>query len=147
MGDLSEEETVYEIAGAQSILGELASPGRLIRPWGTEGVLCQKCLNRPALEYLQREKYTCVLWNSVPRDWERPVEWVRYALADVELMEETLVVLHDLPTGAMDVLDTFISELRARNVDITAEYPHSCVPIQEGSLRFGHDVWSTLVCD
>lgn len=147
MGDLSEAETIYEIAGAQSILGELASPGRLIRPWGTEGVLCQKCLNRPAVDYLQREKYTCVLWNSVPRDWERPVEWVRYALADVDRMEETLVVVHDLPTGAMDVLDTFIAELRARNVEFTAEYPDSCVPIHEGSLRFGQDALTTLFCD
>ncbi|OBG64713.1 polysaccharide deacetylase family protein, partial [Mycobacterium sp. E3339] len=82
LGELSAAETLREIRSTQKILDGFGDGGRYLRPWGTEGALERRCLNPTAIEYLLTEKYTCVLWNSVPRDWADPTGWVDRALAD-----------------------------------------------------------------
>ena len=39
----------------------------------------------PRCEHLCDGGYTCVLWNSVPRDWEDPTGWPDRALADLRV--------------------------------------------------------------
>lgn len=134
LGELCDEETVVEIATAHDILREFAGERFLFRPWGTEGQLDPRCLNRAAVEYLVASGYTCVLWNSVPRDWADPTGWVDHALADVRTREHTVVVLHDLPTGAMRVLPRFLDELERGGIAVTAELPDECVPIVNGGV-------------
>jgi hypothetical protein len=75
-----------------------------------------------------------VLWNSVPRDWADPVEWIDRALADVRAREHTVVVVHDLPTGAMDHLPRFLDELDRTGVAVTDGLPDDCVPIIDGHI-------------
>src|SRR3954453_22151415 len=89
-----------EIEDAQVALGELASPDKLFRPWG-QGRLGPTLLSSAAGEHLCSGGYTCVLWNSVPRDWEDPAGWVDTCLQDVTARDWSVVVLHDLDTGAM----------------------------------------------
>ena len=91
-------------------------------------------LNRTAVDYLVRGKHTCVLWNSVPRDWADPVGWIDRALADVRAREHTVVVVHDLPSGAMAGLPRFLDELDSSGVAVTAELPGECVPIIGGRV-------------
>jgi len=134
LGDISASEATVEIGKAQEILADLADPARWIRPWGTDGELNQRCLSPAAVEYLVAGGYTCVLWNSVPHDWEDPSGWVDVALLDVRGRGHTLIVLHDLPTGAMDELPRFLDELRNANVTITQDLPASCLPIVNGEL-------------
>jgi peptidoglycan/xylan/chitin deacetylase (PgdA/CDA1 family) len=122
-----------EIDGAQAALGALAS-GRLFRPYGGGGVLGPRLLGREAVRQLCAGGYTCVLWNSVPRDWEDPSGWPERALADVRRREWTLVVLHDVPTGAMAALPRFLERLRADEVAIVSELPPACVPIVNGRV-------------
>jgi len=122
LGELPEEQTVAEIATA------------LFRPWGTEGQLDRRCLNRTAVEYLVSGEHTCVLWNSVPRDWADPVGWVDRALTDVGTREHTVVVIHDVPSGAMRGLPRFLDELDREGVAVTDELPDECVPIVGGRL-------------
>lgn len=135
LGELSAAETVREIAGTQKLLDALGDPDRYFRPWGTEGALDRRCLNRAAIDHLVAEKHTCVLWNSVPRDWADPHGWVDRALADTRDHRHTVVVLHDLPTGAMDQLPRFLDELDAAGVEVTTELPDDCVPIVRGAIR------------
>src|SRR5262245_932220 len=123
-----------EIGGAQSALGDLASPERYFRPYGGGGVLGPRLLGRTAVGYLRDHAYTCVLWNSVPRDWEDPRGWPERALADVAQQDWTLVVLHDVPTGAMAALPRFLERARDAGVTFTPELPPSCVPIVRGAL-------------
>jgi peptidoglycan/xylan/chitin deacetylase (PgdA/CDA1 family) len=78
--------------------------------------------------------YSCVLWNSVPRDWEDPDAWIGRALADVEANDWTVVVMHDLPTGAMDNLPRLLDELDARGAEIVQDFPDHCVPIKNGNI-------------
>jgi peptidoglycan/xylan/chitin deacetylase (PgdA/CDA1 family) len=134
LGELSEQETIAEIATAHDILREFTGEKSLFRPWGTEGQLDRRCLNGTAVNYLVSGKHTCVLWHSVPRDWADPIGWIDRALADVRAREHTLVVIHDLPSGAMDGLPRFLDELDRSGVAVTAELPTECVPIIGGRI-------------
>ena len=134
LGELHERETIAEIGTAHDVLREFTGENFLFRPWGTEGQLDRRCLNRTAVDYLVSGEHTCVLWNSVPRDWADPVGWVDRALSDVRAQEHTVVVIHDLPSGAMDELPRFLDELDRSGVPATVELPHECVPIIDGRI-------------
>ena len=134
LGELREQETIAEIATGHDILREFTGENFLFRPWGTEGQLDRRCLNRSAVNYLVSGKHTCVLWNSVPRDWADPGGWVARALTDVRAREHTVVVIHDVPSGAMGELPRFLDELDRSGVAVTAELPTECVPIIGGRI-------------
>lgn len=123
-----------EIGEAQAALGALASPDRCFRPYGGGGVLGPRLLSRRAVRYLCDERYTCVLWNSVPRDWEDVAGWPARALADVRRQDWTLLVLHDVPTGAMAALPGFLARVRDEGVAIVDALPPACVPIAAGRV-------------
>lgn len=135
LGELSPAQAVHEIVSAQTLLDDFADADRYFRPWGTEGALDRRCLNRTAVGHLIAEKYTCVLWNSVPRDWADPTGWVSRALADTRSHQHTVVVLHDLPTGAMEQLPTFLDALTNSGVEVVTQLPSGCVPIVRGLMR------------
>ncbi|MEJ1975944.1 MAG: hypothetical protein WDN49_07365 [Acetobacteraceae bacterium] len=88
---------------------------------------------------LQRERFSCVLWNAVPRDWEDPEGWVETALAQCAARPWTLLVLHDLPTGAMRQLDRFFDAVDAKGGRIRQDFPPDCVPIRQGELAWPID--------
>jgi peptidoglycan/xylan/chitin deacetylase (PgdA/CDA1 family) len=134
LGELGKQETIAEIATARDILGEFTGDSFLFRPWGTEGQLDRRCLNRSAVDYLVSGKHTCVLWNSVPRDWADPGGWVARALTDARAREHTVVVIHDVESGAMGALPRFLDELHREGVAVTAELPTECVPIVDGRI-------------
>ena len=134
LGELGKQETIAEIATARDILREFTGDSFLFRPWGTEGQLDRRCLNRSAVDYLVSGKHTCVLWNSVPRDWADPGGWVARALTDVRAREHTVVVIHDVASGAMGALPRFLDELHREGVAVTAELPTECVPIADGRI-------------
>jgi peptidoglycan/xylan/chitin deacetylase (PgdA/CDA1 family) len=123
-----------EIDDTQAAIGELAHPQRYFRPFGGGGNLDERLLNRAALDVLRRGRFTCVLWNAIPRDWSDPQGWVERALAQCTAQPWTLMVLHDLPTGAMRELDRFLGEARARGARFRQDFPPDCVPLLTGEL-------------
>ncbi|WP_033292436.1 polysaccharide deacetylase family protein [Amycolatopsis jejuensis] len=125
------EPDVDTVAGTSATHGE-----RLFRPYAAGGVLDKRVFSTAAIRYLQEHHYTCVLWNTVPRDWEDPTGWVETALAAVARTEWPVVVLHDLATGAMTRLPEFLDGLAALGAETVTEYPGSCVPIKQGRLQF-----------
>ena len=123
-----------EIARTQALLGDLAQPERLFRPFGGGGHLNEGLLRPSVVRYLERERYTCVLWNAIPRDWNDPEGWVARALDQCGAQAWTLMVLHDLPTGAMRHLDHFIDGALAAGARFRQDFPPACVPIRRGEL-------------
>jgi peptidoglycan/xylan/chitin deacetylase (PgdA/CDA1 family) len=123
-----------EILGAQAVIDGLAHPDNLFRPYGGGGVISQRVLTPEAIDTLQAGAYTCVLWNCVPHDWERPDAWVKDALAMIDAQPWSLVVLHDKDTGAMRRLPEFLDELAARGVEVRQDFPDDCVPIRRGRI-------------
>jgi len=127
-------DPVDEIESAQALIGDLAHANKWFRPFGRGGVLDDRLLSDAAIAHLRANDYSCVLWNSVPRDWEDPDEWVDRATVDVRNNEWTVVVLHDLPTGAMTQLPRLLDALDAMGAEVVQDFPDACVPIQRGRI-------------
>jgi peptidoglycan/xylan/chitin deacetylase (PgdA/CDA1 family) len=123
-----------EIADLAPDLEEFDGGEKLFRPYAAGGVLDHRVFSPAALRYLEEHDYTCVLWNSVPHDWDDPVHWVERALSDISLHPWTVVVLHDVDTGAMAQLGRFLSELSSRNVAVVPDFPVACLPMQAGRI-------------
>jgi len=123
-----------EILDAQELIGELSHADRLFRPFGGGGELGPHLLSRAAVEVLQEKRMTCVLWNAIPRDWEDPRGWVETAIEQCQAQPWTLLVLHDLPTGAMNYLGAFIARVRQERGTFTQVFPPECVLIHRGEV-------------
>ena len=126
-----------EISQTQVELGALAQPERYFRPMGGGGQLGPHLLSEDAAGLLLGEAYTCVLWNAVPRDWADVDGWVETATAQIEAQPWTLMVLHDLPTGAMAHLDRFLDLVADRGGRFRQDFPPACLPIVSGIKRTG----------
>jgi peptidoglycan-N-acetylglucosamine deacetylase len=125
-----------EITRTQGLIGELAHERRFFRPLGGGGggQLDQRLLNVEALNRLVQGRYTCVLWNVIPEDWANPEGWVEHALRLCFEIEHALIVLHDLPTGAMAGLDRFLSAAEDRGAVFQQDFPDACVPVERGRI-------------
>ncbi len=123
-----------EIGRTQALLGDLAHPDRLFRPFGNGGIINRNLLSGAAVDHLVSGGYTCVLWNAIPRDWEDPDGWVERAVAQCERQDWTLIVIHDLPTGAMKHLPRFLDEIAGRDITIRQDFPPALMPIRSGRI-------------
>ncbi len=134
-----------EITATQRLLDDagLTHTERYFRPFGRGGRLGPHLLSERARDVLVAGHYTCVLWNSVPRDWEDPAGWVDTARShiDADGSGHTVVVLHDLPTGAMDHLERFLDALDADGHPISEALPAHCLPIVRGVPQPGCEAY------
>jgi len=126
------ETAEHEIARTQALIGDLAHVKRWFRPFGGGGNLDDRLLKPSVVDYLTRGGYSCVLWNAIPRDWDDPEGWVDSALAQCRAQAWSLMVLHDLPSGAMRHLDSFLDRAREAGARFRQEFPPNCVPIRAG---------------
>jgi len=124
----------FEIGQTQAALQGLIHPHRYFRPFGGGGNLDQRLMSPPVVEYLKRGGYTCVLWNSIPRDWDDPDGWVDRAMEQCAAQPWTLMVLHDLPTGAMAHLERFLDKVGEAGGRIRQDFPPDCTPIVDGQI-------------
>jgi peptidoglycan/xylan/chitin deacetylase (PgdA/CDA1 family) len=135
LGKIADAEAVRsEIVQTQALIGGLAHPDRLFRPFGGGGELGTHLLSQAAVEVLKKQRMTCVLWNAVPRDWEDPHDWVDVAMAQCQARPWTLIVLHDLPTGAIDHLEGFVERVLGYGGRFRQDFPPQCVPIRRGEV-------------
>jgi len=121
-----------EIGDTQGLLGSLAHPHRYFRPQGGGGKLGPHLLSAEAADFLKRNHYTCVLWNAIPRDWDDPDGWVSRALDQCAQQPWTLMVLHDIASGAMRHLDRFLDLAAERGGRLRRDFPPDCVPMTDG---------------
>jgi peptidoglycan-N-acetylglucosamine deacetylase len=123
-----------EVGRTQELIGELAHPARWFRPFGGGGNLDTRLLKPSVVDHLVHHKHSCVLWNAIPRDWADPGDWVDRALDQCRAQAWTLIVLHDLPTGAMARLDEFLDRASAAGARFRQDFPPDCLPIREGNI-------------
>ena len=140
LGEQSGPDTAEsEIRRTQDAIGDLAHPQRWFRPFGGGGNLDKRLLKPSVVDYLACEKHSCVLWNSIPRDWDDPDGWTERALDQCSRQSWTLMVLHDLPTGAMDHLERFLDRVAAARASFRQDFPAPCVPIRNGAITLPID--------
>lgn len=146
-----QEDACLELDRAQQALGDAVHPDRLFRPFGGGGRLGPDLFNPPVLERLRREKYTCVLWNAVPRDWPGEDDihesWVERAREQVRARDWPLLVLHDIEGACLERLDGFLAWLKREKCDIRQEFPDDCVVIRRGVPRPGTDLRALTAAD
>src|SRR6476661_449562 len=124
---------VAEIIACDALLGALREPERLFRPNGGGGALGPHLLNAAAARYLQAGGHTVVLWNAIPRDFDDPDGWPERARAQhAAATAPVLMVLRDLPNGAMRQLDRVLGGWQDAGVEFIAEPPEACLPIRRG---------------
>jgi len=123
-----------EIGRTQDAIGDLAHQARWFRPFGGGGNLDRRLLKPSVVDYLTRNKHSCVLWNSIPHDWDDPDGWTERALDQCSRQPWTLMVLHDLPTGAMAHLERFLDSADAAGARFRQDFPPACVPIRNGDI-------------
>lgn len=134
-GELEDpQDAVREIRDTAAVLGSIAGSEKLFRPFGGGGHLDHRLLNRCAVEHLVSQEYTCVIWNNVPRDWERPDAWTRPALETVRDQRWSVIVLHDFVPVAMRHLPDFLDRLLDEGHQIVQSFPSDCTPIQRGRI-------------
>jgi peptidoglycan/xylan/chitin deacetylase (PgdA/CDA1 family) len=124
----------FEIGQTEKLIGGLARPCPLFRPngGGGGGLLDNQLFDSSAVQYLKDRNYTCVLWDTVPRDWEDPDGWVDRCIGMVRSRSSSLVVLHDLPTGAMKNLERFLDQVEEAGGRFSQEFPDDCVVMRRG---------------
>ncbi len=123
-----------EIGRTQDLIGELAHEMRWFRPFGGGGNLDARLLKPSVVDYLARNSFSCVLWNAIPRDWDDPDGWAARALGQCRAQAWSLMVLHDLPTGAMAHLEAFLDRAAATGARFRQDFPPACVPIRKGKI-------------
>ncbi len=109
LGDSSDPDFPdKEIGATQELIGNLAHPGKLFRPYGAGGLL-----------------------------GEDGADWVGRCVEDILLRHWSVVVLHDLPEGGTKFLTMLLDRLDAIGAQIVQAFPPACVPICKGQLRDG----------
>ena len=122
-----------EIAATEALLAPIVPDPKRFRPPGG-GALGPHLLSPRAVDYLVAHGYSCVLWNSVPRDWLEPDAWAPRALDDCATRSHTLLVLHDIPGACLAHLEAFITTARGQGMQFVSELPDDCVPIAHGHV-------------
>jgi peptidoglycan/xylan/chitin deacetylase (PgdA/CDA1 family) len=135
-GLMAAEAAKVEYDRTEAAIGTLAHRDRFFRPYGQGGNLDTRLLSKPVLAHLAVRRATIVLWNALPLDWQDADGWVERALGQVAAQPWSLMVLHDLPTGAMQNLDRFIGLVLDHGARIRQDFPPDCTPMVDGQLEF-----------
>jgi peptidoglycan/xylan/chitin deacetylase (PgdA/CDA1 family) len=138
-GLMQEAAAIAEFDQTQNAIGALMHPRRFFRPYGQGGNLDKRLLSRAVLDHMARAQATIVLWSALPRDWEDADGWVERALAQSAASPWSLMVLHDLPTGAMRHLDRFLGLVEDRGGRIRQDFPPDCLPMVDGQMKLEID--------
>lgn len=134
LGEMTREAALQEFDRTQQALAWVEQPTRLFRPRGGGGRMGKGLLHPAVVEHLIAGGFTCVLWTSVPGDFRDPDGWMDRALADCRSRDWSLVVLHDIPNGAVKHLESFLRKLRDEGHQFTQEFPLDCTPIVNGRV-------------
>ena len=118
------ETAEAEIGNTQRLIGHLSGE-RLFRPNGEKGRLGPHLLSQEAVNYLQTERYTVVIWNCVPEDWTPPQgSWVERARSTIGDLDWPVIVLHDkLMAGNVGHLEDFLDDLIHQGYEFTTQFP------------------------
>jgi peptidoglycan-N-acetylglucosamine deacetylase len=123
-----------EIEETQNLIGELAHADKLFRPMGGGGLIGPNLLSRSAMELLQKGKYTCVLWSSVPGDWKDQDGWVDRCISEVAGRDWTVVAIHDVENAALPRLPELLDRLDSLGVEFRQGFPEDVVILRRGEL-------------
>lgn len=135
LGEQTDPQTAEkEVGRTQRLIGELSHANRWFRPFASGGNLTDCMLKPSVVDHLVDGKYSLVLWNSIPRDWEDPEGWPERAMRQCLSQSWTVTVVHDIPTGAMANLERFIDLAGRAGARFHQAFPPALVPLRSGTI-------------
>ena len=121
-----------EVVRTSELLAGYLTDPPLFRPFGDGGQLDSRVFSKALIDHLIDGGYTCVLWNCVPRDWERPHSWVETALTEAANLDWATVVVHDVMRDNPEQIDRFIDLARQQGHEFVPDLDPTCLPIVAG---------------
>lgn len=132
-----------EIGGNEDLIGRY-NVHHLFRPYMGGGIFGPRVFSPEAIQYLCDKKYTCVLFNCIPRDWVNPQDWPEEAFKQMNDQEWPLLIVHDVKRyGGMAKLEEFLNRAIEMDFEFVQEFPRDCTPIVQGEITGSLD---GLVC-
>lgn len=138
LGERGDEADLVEneILATQRLIDDLTGDEKLFRPNGGDGLLGPHLLDDRVLRHLVDSRWTCVLWNNVPRDWADLDGWPDMALERCRSQPWSVLVLHDTETaGAARHLDGFLAAVGRAGGRFRQDFPPECLPIERGRIQ------------
>lgn len=132
LGELGDDAAIREISETQQLLNGFARGEKLFRPVGRHGRIGTHMFSRRTWEYIRSEGYTCVLWNCLAEEWIDPEAWVVPTLERCRNQDWSVVVLHDIATGAIAHLPEFLDALIAEGAQFRQDFPDDCIAFANG---------------
>lgn len=131
-------EGLDEVMTTDALLGEMLGKERLFRPFGRARI-GPHLMNRTTWDMLAQQRFTCVLWNYVAREVELTNSWMEPAVAACRERDWSVIVMHDLPTGAMLHLHRFLELLQDAGAEFSQDFPEDCTPLRRGATVGRHE--------
>ncbi|QEC50420.1 polysaccharide deacetylase family protein [Baekduia soli] len=140
LGDIDRDDAYdVEVKSTFDVLGDLAHPDRLYRPFCNAGIVNDRVFKKIDVQRLQEDGATIVFFNSLPHDWDDKEGWVGRALDDIETRDWSTIVLHDIAgypdnvdVGAMARLDEFITIALERGHEFVQEFSPDTILVERG---------------
>ncbi len=132
-----------ELGRTQAELGTLTHSDRLFRPVGGGGRLGPHLLSAEARDFCAAAGLTVVTWSAVPGDWHDADGWPDRAFAQCMAQMRPVLVLHDLPGGAMRHLDRFLGALADAGASFRQDFPDEVLLMRRGLPCAGLDSFVT----
>ena len=133
LGRVDARRAVEEIRTTETLLANADDRDeRLFRPFGGRGEIGDHLLNRAAWDYLAEHRYTCVLWNVLAREWDRPDGWAAATAAEIATRDWSVVVIHDIMPEAPRELALLLDALGAGGAEFRQDFPDDCLAMTGG---------------
>ncbi len=123
-----------EIGETEALIGDLAQPEKLFRPYGREGRIGPHLFSRAAVQYLLAQRYRTVMWNAVPGDWRDAQGWLATAHIQIASQDWSVLVLHDIANACLAKLPDLLDRLADQGVIFEQTFPSSVVLTDAGTL-------------
>lgn len=141
LGDIDRADAFdIEVVRTFKELGDLAHPDLLFRPFCNAGVVNERVFKRIDINRVVEAGYSCILFNSIPRDWEGG-DWKTRALEDIRKRDWSTMVLHDItgwPDGfdgrPMLQIEEFIVAAKDAGYEFVQEYSPDCLLVAKGKM-------------
>jgi peptidoglycan/xylan/chitin deacetylase (PgdA/CDA1 family) len=132
LGEAPLDVALGEVDEAERLLGDLAEDPPLFRPYGKGGTIDHRLVGPDVLAHLRARRYTCVLWNCVPRDWVDQDGWVDRCVEQIGVVDWPVIAVHDVPGAVLPRLADLLERLDDLGASYTQETPDACTPLRAG---------------
>ena len=123
-----------EIGRTQAAIGGLAHPKALVPAVRRRRQSRDRLLKPSVVDYLTRDKHSCVLWNAIPRDWDDPTDGSSGRWCNADRSHGAFWCCTISPAARWTISKAFSTAPGKPVPASTRNFPPDCVPIRSGEI-------------